>query len=265
MFELTLSTSIDKQQYLHVLYKKLQQEIKSGGGIITKHNHLERSYLVLAVHSDKKEYYKSKIIEHIVFMIVDDYKYNFYKENLEPSNSSILFNSFLNAISIFDADFDRDFITRQIEFSKEIYVDRFFYFKLQDLKEKWDKTVQILKLNDVINNNEAMIEIIRYLTAVSENKVMKFNVYVGKNQIKTKGYLFDKLYKNNKNGQSDLLSEIIKLNPCSIILKVSKLSDGYEELVGLLSQIFLDKIYLQNWFYNIDKLVGMGYTWNIHL
>ena len=28
----------------------------------------------------KKEYYKAKILDYILFVIVDDYKYNFYKD-----------------------------------------------------------------------------------------------------------------------------------------------------------------------------------------
>ena len=82
MFELTLSTTIDKQMYLGELFSKVSSEIKQDEGIIVKQNNNGRAYLALAVDDCKKDYYKSKILDYILFMIVDDYKYNFYKETL---------------------------------------------------------------------------------------------------------------------------------------------------------------------------------------
>ena len=55
-------------------------------------------------------------------------KYNFYKENLTPNDDCVIYESFLKAISIFDAENDKDIIKSQIHLSGEILIDSFFYF-----------------------------------------------------------------------------------------------------------------------------------------
>ena len=60
MFELTLSTTIDRQVYLSRVYSKLDGEIRQDAGVVTKQNNNGRAYLVLAVDESKKEYYKAK-------------------------------------------------------------------------------------------------------------------------------------------------------------------------------------------------------------
>ena len=71
MFELSISTLVTKQIYLQELYEKLKDEIKCDNGVAIKQNNYGRSYLAIAVPENKKEYYKSKILEHIIFMIID--------------------------------------------------------------------------------------------------------------------------------------------------------------------------------------------------
>ena len=91
MFELTLSTTIDKQTYLGDCFRLLHQDVKQDAGVIIKQNNNGRAYLALAVDENKKEYYKSKILDCVLFMIVDDYKFNFYKENLIPNDDSVIY------------------------------------------------------------------------------------------------------------------------------------------------------------------------------
>ena len=70
----------------------------------------------------------------IIFMIIDDYKFNFYKENLLLIKQNIVSQSFLKAISIFDSEMDGEFIKDQIELKNEILVDSFYNFKLRKLQ-----------------------------------------------------------------------------------------------------------------------------------
>ena len=95
MFELTLSNAIDKQSYFTELCKKLSPEIKQDKGVIAKENSNGRTHLAIAVNESKKEYYKAKILDYILFMIVDDYKFNYYKDNLKADASdNLVFESF---------------------------------------------------------------------------------------------------------------------------------------------------------------------------
>lgn len=242
MFELMVSITQDKQQSLFSLYKKLEGEIKKDGGIIAEHNYQKRSSLAIAVPKSKKEYYKSKILDHIVFIITNEYKFGYYKEHLEPTCECVVCEAFLKAISIFDSELDREYIKSQIEFSGEILVDSFYHFKLQKLTERWKKTASIINQNQILSSQSSMIGVLKYLTMSSENLSVSAEVSLSKKQIKMKGFAVSKCFKRSFEGHSSFLTEIVRLNPVKIDLK---LAPGAEEddISSLLKQIFADKIY----------------------
>lgn len=243
MYELSISTTTDKQHYIQELYNKLSEEIKKEFGVAVKFNYLGRSYFSIAVSEKKKEYYKSKIVSYIIFMIIDDYKFNFFKENLLLLEQNIISQSFLKAISIFDSEMDGEFIKRQIDLKREVLVDSFFHFKLRPLKEKWQKTAYIINQNQILCSTESMIEVLKYLTMSSENYLVSADVLIGKKQIKMKKYSVYKTFKKDFEGYSNFLTEIVRLNPVKINLKTNGES---ENIVDLLNKIFADKVYLMN-------------------
>lgn len=245
MFELTVSTTIDKQHYISRLYKLLSPEIKNHSGIVIKQNNSGRSYFSFAVEDTHKDYYKSKILDFIVFMINDDYKYSFYSEALFGEKTNILFVPFLKAISIFDSDVDREIIKNQIDFSGEILVDSFYYFRLEALRHKWQKTAEIINSNKILNSKNAMLDVLKYLTQMSDNVVVKTDITISSKQIKLKQIGSLKCYKRNSTGHSNFLTEIISLNPSKINLKIDD-GDSDDAVVMVLNELFTDKIYLLN-------------------
>lgn len=245
MFELTISTTSDKQHYINDIYEKLKDEIKSSSGLSTKYNYGGRSYYSIAVQEKLKEYYKSKITDHIIFMIIDDYKFIYFKQNLAFAGQNIISQSFLKAISIFDFQIDGEFIKSELELKNEVLVDSLFYFKLRPLVEKWRKTAFIINQNQILNSTESMIEVLKYLTMSSENFLVTAEIMVEKKQIKFKNYSKCKCFKKTFEGYSNFLTEVVRLNPVKIHLKTSASTEN-DKIVLLLSQIFTDKVYLMN-------------------
>ena len=242
MFELSISTTIDKQKYISDLHKKLFLEVKRDGGIAIKQNYRKRSYFALAVPETKKEYYKSKLLEHIIFMIIDDYKFNFFKENLNLVKTGLIVEPFLKAISIFDAEIDKDVIKTQVDLSGEVLVDSLFYFKLHMLLRRWQKTTDIINQNQILASNSSMIEVLKYLTRMSDNLVLSTEIYIGKRQLKINSLSTAKCFKRDNGGSSNFLTEIVRLNPSKIKLKIG--TNENDEVFEILSQIFDDKIYV---------------------
>ena len=245
MFELSISTIQNKQQYINELYEKLKPEIKTDKGIVVKQNSYGRISLAIAVPEIKKEYYKSKILDYIIFMIIDDYKFNYFKENLQLVEQNIISQSFLKAISLFDSEMDSEIIKRQIELKNEILVDSFFYFKLQALKNRWVKTASIINQNQVLYSTESMIEVLKYLTLSSDNYLITANITLGRKQIKVKQYSGTKNFKRDFEGCSNFLTEIVRLNPVKINIKKLEIEND-DNLVKILNDIFSDKIYYLN-------------------
>ena len=194
--------------------------------------------------AEKKELYKAKILDLIVFMILDDYKQEFFKEHLTLPSSSVIYESFLKAITVFDFEFDKELIGERIEFSGEILVDSLYYFRLADLRVRWLRTAEIICNNQILQSVSSMLEVLSYLTSTSANRTVVTDISVGKKQIKLKNFAKSKVFKRNFEGISHFFTEIVRLNPLKINLKVPCDLSSEDEVATLLNKIFYDKIYL---------------------
>lgn len=242
MFEFTISIKLDKQSYISKLYSDLHEEILSMGGIAIKENYQGRCYFSFAIKHENKEYFKSKIINYIIYIIVNEYKYEFFQDNLDYyHNNNVIFQSFLKAVCIFDEDVDREIILKQVDFNGDLLIDSFYYFKLKELRSRWQKTINIIKINQITSNENSMIDVMKYLVSMSECMVEKAEILISNKLLKIKQHNQTQEFKNNDYGLSDFLSTIIELNPAKINLKV--VNNKNLDLIDVLNRIFYDKIY----------------------
>lgn len=240
MFEHTISTAFADGEYISKLYNKIKDEIKSNAGIIEKINCFNRSYLTFAIKDELKDYFIAKILDEIVYIIIDRYKVKFFEENLGFDNQNVLFKSFLKSISISDFESDKEYIIKNIDFSENILIDSLYNFRLQELKNKWKKTIDMILVNGIHKQNSSMIDIMKYLMVISENSVQNAEIEFIDNSLKIKFYQNTKYFKNDFLGISDFLEEIIVLNPARIIVK--NVDETGEEVVSMLCKIFQNKI-----------------------
>ena len=246
MFELTLSIPIEKQKYLLNFQKKLTDDINGNVALCISHNHDGRNYLALAVDGKNKEFLKSQVLDCVLDVIINEYKYNFFKDSLSSLSADVMMNPFLKAISIFDADCDLEVIRQEIDLSGEVVIDSFFYFKLSALKQRWQKTADVIIKNGIIQSDSAMIQVIKYLVDSAENFSLVASVKIGKKQLKIKNYKGSMKFKANQEGVSKFLTEIIGLNPIKINLIKNFDEEKHCKTYEILKEIFGEKIYLQN-------------------
>lgn len=224
----------------------MYDEMKKDGGILIKQNYRGRCFLSFAIRDDKKEYYKSKLLEEIIFIVVDLYKFEFFKNQLYGFVGDVFAESFLKAVTLFDIEFDKEFIKKEVEFSSEILIDSLFYFKLQPLKFKWLKTAEIISQNKIVTSKASMFEIMKYLASVSDNLVVGVDVFISRKQIKLKNYCLSKCFKRDFDGISRFFAEMIRLNPNKINLKCNAEINENDEIYSAITKIFDDKIYVLN-------------------
>lgn len=246
MFELTLSINLDNQKYLLDFKKRLSKELGKDFATIISHNDDGRCFLAIACENAKKEYLKAKIISGILEIIVVAYKFEFFKQIFLPLSDSIIILPFLKAISIFDKDSDFEVIKSEINMSNEILIDRFFSFRLQSLKARWEKTANIIKQNNIINSEEAMSEVIKYLLLSSENYSLIVTATISDNRLELQSFNGKQMFSCKKTGISGFLTEIISLNPLKINIIRDFELDKENKIYEILNDIFGEKIYLQS-------------------
>ena len=244
MFELTLCLNYERQKYLSEFYKQIASSIKKNAGVITKHNSGGKSYLVIAAAESQKEFLKAKILEFILQVIKKEYKYFYLKENIEVKSKDEITEAFFSAITNFDEEIDRGIIQENIDLSGEIVLESFYYFKLQPLRDRWQKTAKIINNNLIMANFQAILEVLYYLCDTSENYASCLNITFFDEKIELVNSNKSKYFKKDFEGKSNFYAEIIKLNPLKInVLDGEKESSFFEEATSTLVRVFHDKIY----------------------
>lgn len=246
MFELTLSIDIEKQKLLNLFHKKLASECDDVLEAVVCHNHNGRTFLAVAVNDSKKEILKTKILAGIVDIIVDAYKYEYFKQQLSGESDNVLFEPFLKAITIFDKDCDFEVVKNEINLSGEILIDSFFYFRLQSLSSRWEKTAGIIIKNGIAKSQSSMIQVIKFLVESSENFTVSANIKLLEKSLQIKNYKGRKLFKVSDEGFSKFLTELICLNPLKINLSKASDENLHQKSCQILTEIFGEKIYFQN-------------------
>ena len=243
MFELTLCLSFERQKFISEFYKEISPSIKAGAGIIIKYNCAGKSYLSLAVSDEKKEFIKSKVLDFVTKVIEMDFKYNYFKEKIVIDSRNNLTDAFFYSISSFDEEVDREIISQNLDFSGEIVIESLFYFKLQPLILRWHKTAEIINQNFIMKSDQSMVEILKYLCAVSDNNSVLVDLSFSEKQIELKNFLMRKKFKMNIDGISKMYQEIIKLNPIKINIKDKEGFGESYKITTILLKVFGDKIY----------------------
>lgn len=243
VFELTLCLACERQKFISSFFKQIEKDIKKDGGILVKQNYGGKSYLAIAVNDEKKDYLKSLILDFILKVVIEDFKYNFFKEHINSTSWGLLSDAFFMAVSIFDSEIDKEIISSLIEFDSEIVIESFFYFKLQGLREKWQRTANVINQNGIMKSEKSVIEVVKYLCAVSENNAVLVNLFFTKDKIELKNYYSEKKFKCDFAGLSNLYMEIIKLNPMKITIKGDESEHEFENVSETLKCVFEDKIY----------------------
>ena len=94
-----------------------------------------------------------------------------------------------------------------------------------------------------MNNERSMIDVMKYLCAVSDNNSVLVNLMINNGNIEMRNFSKAKKFKADKEGISNLYAEMIKLNPMKINIKFDEFEPEFEEITSTLKSVFEDKIY----------------------
>ena len=122
MYELTLCLAAERQRCVHEFWKTIEDDIKKYNGIMVKQNAGGKCYLAIAVDEKNKDYLKSLVLDFILKVVVEEFKFNFFKDNILIKNYGKVTEAFLMAVSIFDAEIDKEIISSLLEFKNEIVI-----------------------------------------------------------------------------------------------------------------------------------------------
>ena len=247
MWEITVSESQSKIYCLDYLYQKLSTQVKFVGGIIVKQNFSGRCQLSLAVPKKQKDYFVLLLLELISEVITQNYKKEYLSERIMNITATELTKTaFIKALTVFDKQTDKDLIKKQLVLASEINIDSFYYFKLQNLRNRWQEICNLVNENiSSFDSSRTIKEFLRFLIKATEVSFDEVHLYK-RNQdyylTDSKNRPITNICGCGENGEAGAIEELITLSPARIVLHGNMpLKDPFYDYIF---NLFDDKVYM---------------------
>jgi len=224
MYELTISVSYQKYFLIEHIAKQLEDEIKSVNGILVCGLFDGMATLSLAVKEKDKDFIKAIVLDSVSETIVNFYKYEYLNDNIQVNLiSESKKETLVRALTEFDKATDIDLVKKHLVFTNNIIIDSFYYFRLSELKERWQE-IALLVNNNLPNlvAGDCLSEMMKFLISAGPIKTNEIYIVSKNDNILLKGRELGedsiKFNKNSKDIEQKLISTLICLSPKRIYM-----------------------------------------------
>jgi hypothetical protein len=235
MWEFSVGMDSDKVDMAKYIYNNLKDRVEEVAGIITSYEQTGKINIIIACGDCEKDRLCYHISDTLTYAICTFIKDDFLSKNLKlPKKSELEMFTFKKALVSFDRETDRFLINRQLVLEESLYIEPFFYFKLQSLKEKWQELLKIANDNSTyLLSNDAFLELLRFLIDNIEISFDEVNVIFQDDRI---------LLLNNDFKAIQYIDSVLK-NECELVAKLLELSPRKINWYTKTRRGFLEKIF----------------------
>lgn len=115
-------------------------------------------------------------------MLALGYKNIFIRDLLDIEQNNFYQNVLVDTMCIFDHVYDAKMITNLIDVEKDVYLDGYYNFLMQDFKRKWQNVANMILENDyVLADNSLILEFLQYLLQSVDTKTKTISICIENN------------------------------------------------------------------------------------
>lgn len=239
MWEFSLNLTCENKDLARSIQNTLSFSLYPVNGLITSSENGNIFSILIAVENQYEQQLKAILSSIISEIICTKFKSDFLNNylNLPLQDKAGLF-AFKKALLNFDKQTDQYIIKKALCLSNTLYLESFFAFRLQKLKEKWAELVSLSNENrDYLVCRESFIDLLKFL--VDNLDICEDEISVIKEE---QGYRItncdNKYYTNRLISHEKVVSSIIDLSPQKIFLYCDQANNE----TNLLERIFEERI-----------------------
>ena len=228
MYEVTVSAPSMHNHVLEFVHQSMQDYIDKVGGTCVNLHQKYRSYFCFACNDTFRLQAQRLLRECVSSALAVGYKNIFMRSLLGVNEGNFYQNVLVDTMCVFDQQYDTAMVSNIVDTTKDLYLDGYYNFKLQDIKHRWESVVNmVLENNYVLWDNGLILEFLQYLLQSADEKTQKVTICFDEN-----GYILydamDKILQNittlsSISGKEEqALVNAIYLNPQKLIVYYAK-------------------------------------------
>ena len=182
MYEVTVSTPSNEKHILDNVCQDICPYIRQIGGTVATVQQKHRSYFSLAC-ADTFQLQAQRLLQDSVAKGLSlGYKNIFVRDMLDVQEGNFYQNILVDTMCAFDHQYDADILSKLIDAQKDIYIDGYYHFRIQNFKRKWENVENmVLENNYILGDHDLILEFLQYLLQSVDPKLKKLSICFDKN------------------------------------------------------------------------------------
>lgn len=172
MYETTVSVEQTNSHLLDFVVSKLapwQQEAKWTSAVVASKG---RKYFSVAGDDVYRYQIQKNVTDAVAQSLSLGYKNIFVRKLLDVDYDDFFQNVLVNTICVFDNEYDRQLVAREIDSGSPIFLDGYYNFRLSSVKKKWQEIANLVAENIyVLTDKQLVLEFLQYLLDSISSKV----------------------------------------------------------------------------------------------
>ncbi len=239
MWEFSINLKEENLEIANIISNSLSLAVKSFEGVVT--SNLENGYIsiLLGINEKYTDTFRNIIVSCITEIICTNFKWNFLDKRLYlPEHDKIGMMAFKKALLNFDKETDKFIVKKNLDLNKDLFLESFYHFKLQALKNKWEELITLSNENrEYLISSESFIDLLKFL--VDNLDICQEEISIVKENEGYKIYTEDeKQYLDKVFSEDIIVSSVIDLSP----QKINLYCEDSSKAVNLLERLFEERI-----------------------
>ena len=178
MYQFNMSVGKANARWYSAIEKPLTIKLRALDGVVASGDNGRRVEISVACESDRRARAEKIIRQTLVEMYLTVVKYEYLAGVLKiPGLSSGGFKLLLHTLVVFDCEAESELVEQSLVLKDCLALDGFFYFRLDELKKRWDEIVQLASSNSIyLSREETLNELLKFLMSAVAPKIPKLSV-----------------------------------------------------------------------------------------
>lgn len=177
MYEVTVSVTNEQKYLLDSICQDMFDYIRQVDGTCANLQGNHRSYFCLACSDTYTNQVKRLLTDSVARILTLGYKNIFVRQLLEIDNNNFYQNVLVDTMCVFDHQYEMSIVANFLDCNRDIYLDGYYHFRMQSIKRKWEKVVDmILENNYILLDNALIVEFLQCLLQSADGKMSQLSI-----------------------------------------------------------------------------------------
>ena len=236
MYQFNMSVNQKNAGWFSAIEKTLAIKLKALDGVVASKNGGQRIEISIACESDRRSEAEAVIQNTLMEMYLTVCKYEYLHTALKiPALGEQSYKILIHTLVVFDREAEGEIVEKNLALNDYLALDGFFYFRLSELKKRWDEIAQLASSNSLyLSREETLNELLKFLMSAVTPKIPKLSVSVDSGRYHVSGRYQNSDFEFRIHSADKLLIYLINAAPLELTLD-GKFADErlYKRIVSI--------------------------------